>query len=97
MIRKTKTLFREITHYPTLGDSVHWRGWVVVVAAIFFFVAVMGGTLIGVVQLNSYSCHQAGEQMGLEVEYRIPSGCYVFIDGEWIPGSKYRAIDEADR
>lgn len=98
MVKTRRTLFREIHEYGFgIRDLVFWRSWVVAITIFLGVVLVFVGVLGAMVALATHSCHQVGDQMELSTEYRFPSGCYVEIDGEWIPGGSYRATDEVDR
>lgn len=56
-------------------------------------IAVLFVVLLGIVLLpfisflmaiDNYTCGQFGQQTEMQTVYRIPSGCFVQIDGRWV-------------
>lgn len=67
-------------------------GWVwLFVAGMVLLVAVLIG---GKYWLDSCSCDQLGEMTGKETKWRVLSGCYVKVDGRWIPRDSWRGEQE---
>jgi len=43
---------------------------------------------------NDLSCSSLGREAGVQTKYTALSGCFVKINGKWIPENRWRTIEE---
>jgi len=67
------------------------KEWVVFVL-LFIFISCFG--LVGVKTFNKYRCKNTAQIMGFEYRYSNVSGCFVKVNGEFIPADNYRKVAE---
>jgi hypothetical protein len=75
-------------------ESFWETGWGVLTG--LFLVMVIVITLIfgAVIIVESKSCRETANQMGLEYDYGFWSDCQVNVDGQWVPLDNYRIDDK---
>lgn len=61
-----------------------------VALVILLIVAVVSSlTLLGCYAYGRATCHQEGHQMHYATQYHLMSGCYLNVDGQWVPDTAY--------
>ena len=66
-----------------LDDIVFILGMVLIVLIILAAVIIPG--LI----ISNFQCSQFGQQTEMQTTFRVLTGCYVQIDGRWVPQDSY--------
>jgi len=59
--------------------------------------AFLGLVLCGSACWSYTSCDQKGEVTGRETEWRLISGCYIKVEGRWIPEDSWRGEQDLNR
>ena len=59
-----------------------------------FFVGLFAMTTTLLLVVDAYSCASAGRQMGKLTSYAPMPGCFVQIDGAWVPMDAYRVVEK---
>ncbi len=49
---------------------------------------------VGALWFRYAQCHNRAEMMGFDAEWGITTKCMIKVDGQWLPMSRYRVIDE---
>lgn len=60
---------------------------------VLIFLGIFAGIFFGVGTLRSAVCHNQAEEMQVESKWRWVGGCFVEIDGKWVPLKNYRVLD----
>ncbi len=81
-----RTLFRERAVYRGRPDPWRLRGWVIGVATISGILLLLVTVPLGCVRIDRWTCGNRADALGLEWRHRpFADGCYVAVDGEWVP------------
>ena len=65
--------------------------WMVGVLVLVIPLIAIGGGAYG---CSVASCSDTAEQANVPTKHSIWSGCYVQIDGHWVPADRWRSIEE---
>lgn len=71
-------------------DANSVRALLMICAGVIFGVsAAVLGCIFIIGNVEQTSCIQKGQKTGMQVEYVLPSGCYVHVDGHLVPYDRW--------
>ena len=56
--------------------------------------ALVVGPFIGAYSCSRMACHDITEETGTPAKHDWLSGCYVKVNGKWVPEGRWRNVDE---
>lgn len=79
--------------YTRYGDlRIVWVVTLIILALVTFIAGIVGG----ITWVNSTTCHNKGNQMGLESDFGFWTECMYLIDGQWVDADWIRLNDSGE-
>lgn len=75
----------------------HWetRGWVVAIAVTLTVAGVVVSMSWAVLWAAQKSCANTAEVLGIDYRWRVIGGCFLEVDGRFVPKDNYRINEDA--
>lgn len=58
--------------------------------------AFIGVMMVGIKGCEAYKCSELRGQAEIQTKWHLVNGCFVRVDGKWIPDERWRAIEGGD-